>query len=129
MTLHLWRASLIVVLSVALAVDARAESLQTAGDQIVAGIVVVSVGVGVLVTFLILHQKHKKSIVTGCVHPGPSGMNVTDEKDKRTYALVGDPVGIKPGNRMTLEGKRQQSAQGPVFQAQAVTKDFGVCPP
>lgn len=129
MTLHLWRASLIAVLSVALTADARGESLQTAGDQIVAGIVVVSVGAGVLVTFLILHHKHKKSVITGCVHPGPSGMNLTDEKDQRTYALVGDPVGIKPGNRMTLEGKRQQSAQGPVFQAQAVTKDFGVCPP
>jgi hypothetical protein len=129
MTLHLWRASLIVVLSVALVADARAESLQTAGDQIVAGIVVVSVGIGVLVTVLILHQKHRKSFITGCVHPGASGMSMTDEKDKRTYAVLGDPVGIQSGNRMRLEGKRQQSAQGPVFQAQAVTKDFGVCPP
>jgi hypothetical protein len=129
MTFHLWRASLIVVLSVALAADARAESLQTAGDQIVAGIVVVSVGAGVLVTFLILHHKHKKSAITGCVHPAANGLNITDEKDKRTYALLGDPVGIQPGNRMTLEGKRQQSRQGTVFRARAVTKDFGACPP
>jgi hypothetical protein len=129
MTLHLWRVSLIAVLSVALARDARSESLQTAGEQIVAGIVVASVGTGVLVTFLILHHKHKTSVITGCVHSGANGMNMTDEKDKRTYALAGDPVGVKPGNRMTLEGKRQQSVQGPVFQAHAVTKDFGVCAP
>jgi hypothetical protein len=129
MTLHLGRAVLVIVLSAALVAPARANGLQTAANAVVAGVVVVSVAVGILVTFLILHQKHRRTAITGCVKSGANGMSMTDEKDQRAYALTGDPVGIKPGNRMTLEGKRTQSGQAPVFQAQAVTKDYGVCQP
>jgi hypothetical protein len=125
MTLNLGRAVLVVVLSAALVAPARAETFQTAGDQVIAGVVVVSVGLGLLVTFLILHHKHRTTAITGCVKSGANGMSMTDEKDQRRYSVSGDPVGIKPGNRMTLEGKRKQS----VFQAQAVTKDYGVCQP
>jgi hypothetical protein len=128
-TLKLWRAVLIAVLSVAIAAPARAESLGTAEAQVITGIVVVSVAVGVLVTFLILHHKNKKSVITGCVMSGANNMSVTDEKDKRTYALAGDPVGVKPGDRMTLEGKRKQSDKTLVFEAHSVTKDFGACQP
>jgi len=130
MTLKLWRAVLVVVLAVALAAPARAESLQTAGEQVVAGIVVVSIAIGVLVTFLIVHYTHKKSAITGCVTAGANGTNtVTDEKDKRTYTISGDPVGIKPGDRMTLEGKRKQSGKMLVLEAHSLTKDFGACQP
>ena len=122
-----WRAVLIVVLSVALAVPTRAESLQTAGEQVITGVVVVSAAIGVLVTVLILHYKHKTSVITGCVTSAANGMTLTDEKDKRMYILSGDPVGLKPGDRMTLEGKRKQSGQTPVFEARSVTKDFGAC--
>ena len=65
MTLNRWRVILTVVLCVALTAPARAESLETAGKQIVAGIVVVSVGGGVLVTYLIVHHAH-----TGARLPG-----------------------------------------------------------
>ena len=129
MTLNVWRTSLVVVLSVALAAPARAESIGTAGAHVTIGILVVSVAVGVLVSFLIVHHAHKKSAITGCVTSGANGMSIADKKDKRTYALSGDPPGIKPGDRMTLEGKRKQSGNALVFQAQAVTKDFGVCQP
>jgi hypothetical protein len=125
----LWRAVLIAVVSVALATPAPAESLDTAGKQIVAGIVVVAVAVGLLVTLLIVHYKHKKSTITGCVTAGANGMSVADEKDKRAYALSGDPVGIKPGERMTLEGRRKHAGQTLVFEAQSVTRDFGACQP
>jgi hypothetical protein len=128
-TPRLLRAVLIVVLSVALAAPARAESLGTEEAQVITGIVVVSVAVGVLVTFLILHQRNKKSVITGCVTSGANGMSLTDEKDKRIYALSGDPVGVKPGDRMTLEGKRKRSGQTFVFEAHSVTKDFGACQP
>jgi hypothetical protein len=129
MTLHLGRAVLVIVLSAALVAPARANGLQTAEDAVVAGVVVVSVALGILVTYLILHNKHKKTAITGCVKSGANGMSLTDEKDQRTYTLTGDPVGIKPGNRMTLEGKRTQSGPAPVFQARTVTKDYGVCQP
>lgn len=129
MTLKLWRAVLIAVLSVALAAPARAESLQTAGRQVEVGIIVAPVAVAVVVTLLILHYKHKRGAITGCVTSGAIGMSVTDEKDKRIYAVSGDPVGVKPGERMTLEGKRKQSGKTLVFEAHSVTKDFGACQP
>ena len=129
MTLKLWRAVLIIVLSVAVAAPARAESIATAGKQIEVGIVVVSIAIGVLVTYLIVHHAHKKSAITGCITAGANGMSVTDEKDKRTYTMSGDLVGVKPGDRMTLEGKRKQSGATLVFEARSVTKDFGACSP
>lgn len=129
MRLYIGRAVLVIVLSAALVAPARADSLQTAANAVIAGVVVVSVAIGVLVTFLILHQKHKRATITGCVKSGANGMSLTDEKDKRTYAVSGDPVGIKPGERVRLEGKRKQSGQALVFQALAVTKDYGVCQP
>jgi hypothetical protein len=129
MTLNLGRAVLVIVLSAALVAPARAETLQTAGDQVIAGVVVVSVGLGILVTYLIVHHKHSRTAITGCVKSGANGMSLTNEKDQRTYALTGDPVGIKPGNRMSLEGKRERSGQALVFQALTVTKDYGVCQP
>ena len=129
MTIKLWRVVLIAVLSVTLIAPARAETIQTAGRQIEVGIVVVSVAIGVGVTLLTLHYKHKKTAITGCVMSGATGLSLTDEKDKRVYALSGDPVGVKPGDRMTLEGKRKQSGATLVFEAHSVTKDFGACLP
>jgi hypothetical protein len=129
MTLRPGRALLIVVLCAALVAPARAESLETAGHQVVAGIVVVSVGIGVLVTVLIVHYKHKTNTITGCIASGANGLSLTDEKDQRRYAVSGDPVGIKAGDRMTLEGKRKQSDKTLVFEARTVTKDFGACRP
>ena len=57
-------------------------------------------------------------------------MTITDEKDKQIYALSGDTAGIKPGNRMKLQGKKVKAADKTVvWEAKAVTKDFGVCQP
>jgi hypothetical protein len=126
----LWRVVLIAVLSAALVRQARAETLTAAGDQIVIGIVVVSAAVAVGITLLVLHQKHKKSSITGCVGSSAGGMNVTNEKDKRVYALAGNPPGVKPGDRMTLEGKsRNGGGTMPVFEARSVIKDLGACQP
>jgi len=118
------------LLSAALATNVRAETLSAARDQIVTGIVVVSAGVAVGVTLLILHKKHKQSGITGCVSAGATGMEVTDESDKRIYSLAGDPAGAKPGERMTLEGMRRKgSGNMPIFEARRVIGDFGACQP
>ncbi len=90
----------------------------------------VTAAVAVIVTVLIIHHKSRKRTITGCVTSGPTGMNVTDEKDKRTYSLSGDPVGVKAGERMTFEGKRRaDGGKKLVFEAHSVIKDFGVCAP
>jgi hypothetical protein len=126
---RLWRCGLVVILSMALATPARAESLKTAAAEISIAIVVVGIAVGVGVTVLVMHYSRKRS-VTGCVTLGTSGMMVTDEGDKRIYALAGSTGGITPGNRMKLQGKRVKSADKTrVWEASKVNKDFGVCPP
>jgi hypothetical protein len=129
MPINIRRVVVIAVLSVVLTAPARAESIDTAGAQIVAGIVVVSAAVAVGVTLLIVHAKHKTGAITGCVMPEAGGMSVTDEKDRRVYALSGDPAGIKSGDRMTLEGKRRADGKTAIFEARRVTKDFGACKP
>jgi hypothetical protein len=127
----LWQGVLIAALSVALATPARANQLQTNADEIVAGIVVVSAGIAVVATVLILHYHHKlkSGTITGCVDSGANGMSVTNEKDKRNYALSGNTVGIKQGDRMTLEGKANGPGNTLVFEVQKVTRDFGGCQP
>ncbi len=58
-------------------------------------------------------------------------MSVTDDKDKRLYALSGNTAGIKPGDRMTLQGKKIKPKDGKVlvWETKKISKDFGVCQP
>ncbi len=129
----LWRGVLIVVLCAALATPAGA---QTGGGKIVSNgtITGVIVGVAAAAAVLIILAVHysKKRAITGCVASAGSGMTITDEKDKQTYSLSGDTQGIKSGDRMKLQGKKVKSKGGDktlVWEAKAVSKDFGVCQP
>ncbi len=118
-------AVILAVLCVTCPKPTRADNLDTAVHAVVAGIVVASVAIGVGIILIVLHEKHKKTSITGCIVSSANGMSVTNEKDKRTYALAGVSAGIKAGERMTLEGKRH----GAVFEASGLTKDFGLCQP
>jgi hypothetical protein len=119
----------IAILSVALATPARADQWKTDAEEVVAGIVAVTAIVAVLVTVLILHHKNKKTSITGCVSTETSGMSITDTKDQRKYVLGGDTSAIRPGDRMTLEGRRKKSGDQPIFEARSVTQDLGACKP
>ena len=133
----LWRAALIAVLSVALATQCLADKprlaagsigpSKAAATAIVVGILVAAVAVVVVVALLVTH--HKPQRITGCICSGPHGMSVTDEKSKGTYTLSGNTEGVKPGDRMTLEGKRKRTGQTLVFEAHTVSHDFGACRP
>ncbi len=127
----LWRGVLIVALCAVLAIPAHADQL---GDDIrnaVIGIVAVSVAL-VVITVVIVHESRKKRTVTGCVISGANGMSVTDEKDKRIYTLSGNSADIKPGDRVTLQGKKAKpnGANAPLaWDINKETKDFGACQP
>ena len=120
---------LIVVLSVGLATPARADNPEkvliviaatTAADAIVA------------VTLASVHHRRKKIVITGCVTSGEKGMTVTDEEDRKIYALSGDTTGVQQGDRMRLEGKKVKSKGSDkrlAWETRAVIKDFGVCRP
>lgn len=126
-----WRGGLIVVLCVALAAPANAQGKIGYGGPIVAPIVG-AVAALVVVVILVVHYSTKKRAITGCVNSAGSGMTVTDEKDKQIYPLSGDTAGIKVGDRMKLQGRKVKSKDADktvVWEAKAVTKDFGVCQP
>jgi hypothetical protein len=125
------RGALIAVLCVVLDTPARAESIDTAGHQIVAAIVVAAVAV-VILAAVIIHKTSSKRTITGCVTPGQNGMSLTDETDHRNYALSGNTAGVRPGDRVTLLGKQAKPAAGGstlVWEASKVTKELGACQP
>jgi hypothetical protein len=122
---------LIVALSFALCLPVEAQnSGKIVSNGTIAG-VIGGVIAGVVVVAIVAIHYSKKRTLTGCVNPGASAMTVIDEKDKQTYALSGDTTDIKPGDRMSLPGKRVKS-KGPdktlLWEAKKPTKDFGVCP-
>jgi hypothetical protein len=127
---QLWCCVLIVVLSTVLAKPAEARGYPSAG-AIVGGIAAVAAAV-VIVAVVIIHKSTAKRTITGCVNSGENGMRVTDEKDKQSYALSGNTTGIKPGDRMTLQGKKikmKDAAKTLVWETKKISKDFGVCQP
>jgi hypothetical protein len=126
-----WRGVLIFALCMILAIPTQADQLNNDIRNIVIGIVAVSAAL-VVITVVIVHESRKKRTVTGCVISGANGMSVTDEKDKRIYALSGNTSDIKPGDRVTLHGKRvnPKGASAPLaWDVSNETKDFGACQP
>jgi hypothetical protein len=133
LTLKCLSAVLIIALSFVLCVPAEAQGSSQIGPSpgtIVGAIVVVVAGVVVVVAIVAVHYSKKRTI-TGCVKPVPNGMVVNDEKDKRVYALSGDTAGIKPGERMTFQGKKiKPNAGNPLgWEISKIRHDDGVCQP
>jgi hypothetical protein len=103
-------------------------------DGALAGIIA-GVVVAVIVVIVLIHRSHrtdKSRMITGCVSSAGNGMRLTDEGDKRIYALSGNTTGLKPGERMTLHGKKINSddANKPLgWKTDTIVKDFGACQP
>lgn len=103
-----------------------ADSLQTTGHEIVGGIVAVSVAVGVGATIGIYYALHRP--IKGCVTSGSNGLQITSEGSNQTYQLTGTTTAIKPGQVVSLKG-RKKSAKGapPTFDVDKVGKTYGSC--
>jgi len=127
---YVWRVALVGALCLIPSSNAGADTLQQAADKTLVAIVA-AVAAVVVVTVVVIHESAKKRTITGCVNSVENGMSVTDEKDKRVYTLSGDMAGIKPGERMTLQGKKIKANAGKplVWDTRKITKDFGVCRP
>ncbi len=129
---YLWCGVLIFALGVTLSTSAEA---QTGGGKIVsngtiAGVIVGVLAAVVIVAYVVIHESSQKRSITGCVIPGASGMSVTDEKDKRSYALSGNTGDIKPGDRVTVRGKKikpKDAGKPVVWETKTISKDFGSC--
>jgi 3-hydroxymyristoyl/3-hydroxydecanoyl-(acyl carrier protein) dehydratase len=131
---HFWCTVLIVALSITLSPSLEAQS---GGGKIVSNGTIVGVVVGVVaavvvVAVVIVHKSGGKRAVKGCVGSGAGGMNVTNDKDKRVYALGGNTEAIKPGDRMGLQLKKvkqKEAGRSAFWEIAKVDKDFGVCQP
>ncbi len=131
---QLWSVVLIATLSLALSSRVAA---QTGGGKIVSNGTIVGVIVGVIaavvvVAYLVVHESRKQRTITGCVVQGGNGMSLTDEKDKRSYTLSGNTADIKPGDRMSLQGKKikpKDAGKPLIWETQTISKDFGACQP
>ena len=129
---------LILALGLALAKPAQAQKqcfpFPCGGGQIgpsagpIIAAIVVTVAAVVIVTVVVIHESTKKRTITGCVNSGANGMTLTNERDKQIYELSGDTTGIKTGDRMRLQGKKEKpkgTDKALVWKATKVTKDFG----
>lgn len=80
---------------------------------------------GVGITYLALRNH---GTIVGCVEPASDGLKLMNEKDQKTYALVATNIGLAPGNRVSLRGKKSKSESGaPSFQVSKLVKDYGSC--
>lgn len=93
------------------------------------GIVVGVVAAITVVVIVVVHESRKTRTITGCVSSGPTGMILTNEKHKHSYALSGNTAGVKPGERITVQGKKINPSAGKplTWDTKAITSDLGVC--
>jgi hypothetical protein len=89
------------------------------------GIGVGAAAAGVSAIYLMTHRASK---VTGCTEMADDGLHLTNDKTKRTLALVPGAADIKAGERVELKGKIKKNRAGDQsFLVKTVAKDFGEC--
>jgi uncharacterized membrane protein YbjE (DUF340 family) len=131
---YVLRVVLTLALCVALSTSAEAQTEQKGNLDFTGYKVAIAVAVAavVVVAVVLIHRSSKKQAIAGCVNSGENGMSMTDEKDKRIYVLSGNVAGIKPGDRIALQGKKVKPKGNDkivVWEVSRVTKDSGVCQP
>jgi hypothetical protein len=88
----------------------------------------IAVGAAAAAGVGLLYMARHKSSLLGCVEPSSDGMKLMNEKDKKTYALVGGDGDLKAGERVELKGKRAKGDSGnPAFHVLKLAKDYGPC--
>jgi hypothetical protein len=120
---------LVLALAV-LAVLSRSSGAQTglggigpSGAQ-VAGAAIGVGAVTVLVLYVILH----KPSLTGCVQSANGTASLMDKKHNLNYKLVDTNVEVKPGEQVTLLGKKKKDKDGNLtFRVKKVKQDYGPC--
>src|SRR5260370_24845541 len=74
----------------------------------IAGAAAVITAVG----FLIYHETHKHSSITGCLASVADGLVLQNEKDKKVYVLSGNSAGLTTAHRATVQGKKTTDSRG-----------------
>jgi hypothetical protein len=93
------------------------------GKAIGIGVGAAAAGVGAVYFFT-----HRGSTITGCTEMADDGLRLTDDKSKKTLAILPGPNNVKAGERVELKGKiKKNSAGDQNFLVKKVAKDFGQC--
>lgn len=92
---------------------------------IIVGIVVVSAGVGVGITYLILHDR---SVAEGCIAES-GGKRTLVGSDKTVYSLVDSGPSLPVGQRAKLKGHKSGPKSARSLQVEKVLKVYGPCQP
>jgi len=131
----------VMILLLSLRVEAQNPNIIAPGTQFgpskgeVAGIiagVVAGVVVTVIVVVVLVHRHSARArTITGCVSAVTNEITVTNEKDKRVYALCGNTAGVKLGERLTLQGNKINPSGTDLLRwnVSQIQKDYGVCQP
>jgi hypothetical protein len=93
------------------------------GKAIGIGVGAAAAGAGTL--FLVMHNR---GAVTGCVRQTDDGLRLVDEKKNKSYTLEAGSMGLKPGDRVQLKGKKSSGDGGAqMFEPTKVVKNLGTC--
>jgi len=93
------------------------------GAAIGAGVGAAAIGAGAV--YLMTHRASK---ISGCVETSDDGLNLIDDKTRKTLLLVPGKADVKTGDRVELKGKFKKNATGDQrFLVKTVAKDFGEC--
>jgi hypothetical protein len=91
------------------------------------GIAAGGAALGIGVTYA-LHHGHS---LNGCVVTGAGGLELQNQGDEQTYALIGETAAIKPGEHLRVSGKKEKASAGAArqFLVEKLAKDYGSCAP
>jgi hypothetical protein len=106
---------------------AAANSIPTNTDVVWIGVGVAAIGAGI--GFGIYFAVHHGHSLTGCAVSTADGIELQNEGDQLSYALVGEVAGIRSGERIRVSGKPEKKSVGPDrhFIVEKLNKDFGSC--
>lgn len=90
---------------------------------IIAGIAIAGAGVGIGVTYLILHNRRS---ITGCVTE-TGGRKVLTAGSK-AYSLIETGPALAPRERYKLKGQTSGPSSARIFTVDKMLKDLGGCP-
>ncbi len=82
-----------------------------------------AIGAGV---YYAVHHNHS---LDGCAVSGPSGLELLNRGDRKTYSLLVATAGIEPGHRIRVSGKKEKKDSGAPqdFLVEKLKKDYGPC--
>ena len=86
-----------------------------------------AVGAGTVIGVVLYLSLHRPSI-TGCIRSADNAYTITDQHGQLSYTVVNAATGLKPGERVKLQGKKKKDKSGNLtFRMKKIKHDYGPC--